>query len=357
MKHNAILITGGAGFVGSSLAVSFKNEYPQLRVIAMDNLKRRGSELNLPRLRGYGIEFVHGDIRNPEDFPQMDYSAVIECSAEPSVLAGFGGSPLYVVNTNLSGTINCLEEARRRKAAVIFISTSRVYPYDRIEEIEIVEEESRFAWKEGQEIRGWSQRGISEDFSLDGPRSLYGTSKLCSELVLQEYIAMYGIRSVINRCGVIAGPWQFGKADQGVFTYWMLSHYFKKGGLKYIGFGGRGKQVRDLMHVDDLFRLVDRELQDIDKLNGRVFNIGGGPEISLSLRETTNMCEEITGNTIEVGSLSVARPADLHIYITDHARVEEVTGWKPQKSASQILNDIFLWIRNNESAIADSFSV
>ena len=352
MHHEALFITGGAGFVGSNLAVAFRQKYPRMRVLVMDNLKRRGSELNLVRLREHGIEFYHGDIRCPEDFPTVEYDAMIECSAEPSVLAGFGGSPLYVINTNLAGTINCLEEARKRKADVVFLSTSRVYPYDPINALQIEEQESRFVWKAGQALTGWSERGIAEEFPLAGPRSIYGASKLCSEYVLQEYISMYGLRGVINRCGVIAGPWQFGKVDQGVFTLWMLAHYFKRDGLKYIGFGGRGKQVRDLLHVDDVFRLIDRELGMMDRLNGRIFNAGGGLEVSLSLLETTELCREITGNRIPVGSDEVTRPADLGIYLTDNTMVTRETGWRPEQSFEAILRDIYHWIGGLESQIA-----
>jgi CDP-paratose 2-epimerase len=352
MNYSAILITGGAGFVGSNLAVSFKKKYPGLRVIVMDNLKRRGSEMNLPRLKNAEIEFVHGDIRCTEDFPQTDYGAVIECSAEPSVLAGFGESPSYVINTNLIGTINCLEEARKRKADIIFISTSRVYPYDRINAIETVEEDTRFVWKDGQHIQGWSKNGISESFSLEGPRSIYGTSKLSSELILQEYIAMYGLRGVINRCSVIAAPWQFGKVDQGVFTLWMLAHYFKRDSLKYIGYGGKGKQVRDLLHVYDLFDLVDIELKDIRRLNGEVINAGGGQDISLSLSETTALCREITGNSITIGSESITRVADIIIYIGDNSKITDITGWTPKRSAKQILENIYSWIQENESTLS-----
>ena len=125
---------------------------------------------------------------------------------------------------------------------------------------------------------------------------------------------MYGLRGVINRCGVIAGPWQFGKVDQGVFTLWMLAHYFKKDNLKYIGFGGEGKQVRDLLHIEDLFNLVDFELKNMDKVNGRIYNVGGGKDISLSLLETTKICQEITGNIISIGKESGTRPADITIY-------------------------------------------
>ena len=351
MQHSALFITGGAGFVGSSLAVSFKLKYPGIKVMVMDNLKRRGSELNLSRLKKHGIEFYHGDIRCPEDFPAADYDAMIECSAEPSVLAGFDGNPMYVINTNLAGTINCLEEARKRKADVVFLSTSRVYPYERINALELEEKETRFAWKQGQQLGGWSIRGLAEDFPLAGPRSIYGASKLCSEYLLQEYIAMYGVLGVINRFGVIAGPWQFGRVDQGVFTLWMLAHYFKREGLKYIGYGCTGKQVRDLLHVADVFRLIDTELDMMDSVNGGIFNAGGGADVSLSLAEATALCRELTGNSIAIGGDEVNRPADLVVYLTDNALVERQTGWRPEKTARDILADIQGWIRHHESSV------
>jgi CDP-paratose 2-epimerase len=123
------LITGGCGFVGSNLALRLKIEYPDWSITAMDNLKRRGSELNIPRLADHGIKFVHGDIRNAEDFNEVkDVSLLIECAAEPSVLSGIDSTPDYVLNTNLVGTINCLNFALKYKAKVIFLSTSRVYP-------------------------------------------------------------------------------------------------------------------------------------------------------------------------------------------------------------------------------------
>ena len=124
-----LLITGGAGFVGSNLALDFKKNNPETHIIALDNLKRRGSELNLPRLKEDGIEFIHGDIRNKEDLEGTGKAdLIIECSAEPSVMAGYNSSPEYLINTNLLGTVNCLEYARKCDADVVFLSTSRVYP-------------------------------------------------------------------------------------------------------------------------------------------------------------------------------------------------------------------------------------
>jgi len=319
-----ILITGGAGFVGSNLALSFIKKYPSLSIIVLDNLKRRGSELNLPRLKEAGIHFLHGDIRNPEDLVTEPFDVLLECSAEPSVLAGFGESPAYVINTNLIGTVNCLEAARKYQADVIFLSTSRVYPYEKLNALQTEEQETRFERKKEQNApSGWSMDGIDTSFSLDGAKSLYGATKLCSEILLREYCVQYGIRGIINRCGVLAGPWQFGKVDQGVFTLWMLMHYFKKS-LKYIGYGGTGKQVRDLLHITDLFTLVDQQLQNMDKGNGNVYNVGGGNASSLSLQETTNLCKEITGNHIVLSSETKTRPADLKIYITDNQKVKRL---------------------------------
>jgi CDP-paratose 2-epimerase len=162
---------------------------------------------------------------------------------------------------------------------------------------------------------------------------------------------MYGVRAVINRCGVIAGPWQFGKVDQGVFTLWMLAHYFRRSNLKYIGYGGIGKQVRDLMHVDDLFDLIHLQLSNLDRANGKIFNAGGGLDISLSLKETTSLCNEISGNSISIGSEETTRPADLAIYLTDGSKLQQDMQWKPSRSGRKIMEDIFAWIHANEQVL------
>lgn len=356
LKYETMLITGGAGFVGSNLAISFKKKYSSLKVLALDNLKRRGSELNIKRLKENGIEFIHGDIRNPEDLEfNCKIDILLECSAEPSVLAGYGGNPSYLINTNLVGTINCLELARRSKADVVFLSTSRVYPYDAINSIKTIETATRFEWAEeqGRDIPGWSKNGIDAHFTIYGSKSMYGATKLCSEFILQEYIAMYGILGIINRCGVIAGPWQFGKVDQGVFTLWMLAHYFKRP-LKYIGFGGSGKQVRDILYIDDLFELINIQIFFMDKTNGRIYNVGGSKEVSLSLLETTKLCENITGNKIDIGSDPKDRAADIAIYISDNKKASIDFSWVPEKTPLNILENIYFWIRENEKDLIKS---
>ena len=348
----SILITGGAGFVGSSMALLLKTKYPSYEIYVLDNLKRRGSELNIPRLKAANIHFVHGDIRNKEDFdglPKIDL--ILEASAEPSVLAGIDSTPDYLINTNLSGTINCLNFATKNKSDFIFLSTSRIYPIETIESINFTEATTRFEIAEQQTIKGFSKNGISEDFPLDNYRSLYGTTKLASELFIQEYKQFFGLKTVINRCGVLTGPWQMGKIDQGVVVLWIAKHFWNQP-LSYIGYGGTGKQVRDMLHTDDLFRLIDWQMHHLDEINGEIFNVGGGTEISLSLNEMTTLCEEITGNKIPIKQVPENRTADIRIYITDNSKVTAKTGWKPQISPKQIFSEIYEWIKENEQQLA-----
>lgn len=358
MNYQQILITGGAGFVGSNLAIWLKTHYPHTRIIAADNLRRRGSEANLPRLRQHNIEFVHCDIRNPEDlsFAGSQLDLILECSAEPSVLAGYADGPGYVINTNLLGTVNCLEVARRHKADLIFLSSSRVYPVRALNSLATFETESRFELALEQSLPGVSARGIAENFPLSGTRSLYGATKLSAELLIQEYAEMYGLRCIINRCGVLTGPWQMGKVDQGVFALWLAMHYFKRE-LSYIGWGGQGQQVRDLLHIADLTELIDCQLQNFATLAGETFNVGGGREVSLSLLETTRLCQELTGNTIPIKSVPENRPADLKLYLTDNSKIHQATGWLPKRSPHQTLEDIFNWLKETEAEVRHLWGV
>jgi CDP-paratose 2-epimerase len=350
-----VLITGGAGFVGSALGLGLAQRYPNWRITALDNLKRRGSELNLPRLKQAGIEFVHGDVRNKED---LDSSAlqpdlILECSAEPSVLAGYT-SPGYLLQTNLVGTINCLELARQTQADFIFLSTSRVYPITYLNDLQYTEAETRFQLLEKQPLVGASGHGISEEFPLDKARSLYDTTKLASELLIAEYADTFGLRTLINRCGVLTGPWQMGKVDQGVFALWMAFHYFQKS-LKYIGYGGTGKQVRDFLHVEDLLDLIDLQIQDLEKFKGQTFNVVGGIANTLSLYETTQLCQEITGYKIPITSIPENRTGDVPIFITDSRKVIAATGWQPKRDARTTLGDIYQWINQSEQQVSDIF--
>lgn len=346
-----IVITGGAGFVGSSLCLQLKEKYPDYTITAFDNLKRRGSELNLADFQAKGIPFVHGDIRNSEDLASLGaFDVLVEASAEPSVMAGLDSDPTYVINNNLYGSINCFNACLKNKAKLIFLSTSRVYPIESIEKAAFTEEATRFNFAANQAVAGISEKGISEELRLGGARSFYGTTKLSSELFIQEYAEFYGLQAAVTRFGVIAGPRQMGKTDQGVVTLWMAKHYWNQS-LKYIGYGGTGKQVRDILHVDDLVELIDLQIHQTEKFTGKIFNAGGGLENSASLLEMTAICEKISGNKIAIGSETETRPADLRMYITDNSAIEAATGWKPKRSVETVFEDIYQWIKANETQL------
>jgi CDP-paratose 2-epimerase len=338
-----ILITGGAGFVGSNLALVFAKE-PGVAVTAFDNLRRRGSELALARLREGGVSFVHGDIRNPEDLEGLPAAdLMIECSAEPSVHAGYDGSARYLVNTNLTGTFNCLEYARRHGTAVVFLSTSRVYSIAALRTLPLRPEGQRFALPPGEAGAGWSERGIAEDFSTGPPRSLYGTTKLASELLIEEYNAAFGLRTIINRCGVITGPWQMGKVDQGFFVLWAACHLYRRR-LRYTGFGGKGYQVRDVLHVADLFDLIRLQTASFERYSGQSYNVGGGVNTSVSLAELTDLCRARTESASKPGEDPTTRPADIPYYVTDHGAVTGATGWTPKRPVEMILDEVLEWL-------------
>jgi CDP-paratose 2-epimerase len=309
------------------------------------------SRLALRRLAAGGVEFRHGDIRNPEDLADTgSLDLLVECSAEPSVQAGLSGGQRYLINTNLIGTLNCLDHARHYDAAVVFLSTSRVYPISPLRKLPLVATETRFLIPEASAGPGWSARGITEEFPLTGSRSLYGAAKLCSELMITEYVALYGLRAIINRCGVLTGPWQMGKVDQGFVVLWAARHLFG-GTLSYNSFGGIGLQVRDALHVDDLYSLIRGQIAQMAIHSGRIYNVGGGADCSVSLAELTEACRRHTGKRLLITSQPETNPVDIPYYVTDNTAVASATGWQPRLSLSDILDDIFEWLRQHREDV------
>lgn len=329
-----ILITGGCGFVGSSLALNIKKKYPKYTVTALDNLHRRGSELNIPILEKAGVSFINADVRYPLDVPA--YDILIEASAEPSVMAGLNGDDRYLMETNFGGLFNCVRSVLDNSAKLIFLSTSRIFPMSVINGLEYIEEASRHTLKYGQ--------GFAEDLPKEGTRSLYGMSKYAGELLIAEYTEMLGLKAVVNRCGLIAGRGQFGKTDQGVITHWAASYIYDKP----LSIFGSGKQVRDILNVYDLFRLIDMQMHDFDRFSGEIFNVGGGLKNSLSIFELDMFCKQLICPK-DVPFLP-ERSLDIKYYVTDYTKIQNI-GWSPEISAVDTLKEITGWLTENKEEL------
>ena len=342
-----LLITGGAGFIGSSVALAAVRGRADVEVTALDSLYRRGSELALPRLTAGGVRFLHGDVRVAGDLERAGpFDVVIDCAADPSVHAGRTGRAAEVVDTNLTGTVNCLELARRHRASIIFLSTSRVYSIPALRALPLERRQDRWQIADGASGHGWSADGIRREFSIEGFRSLYGATKLSAELLIEEYRAAYSVPAVVNRCGVVAGPWQMGKADQGIVALWAARHLWAET-LDYTGFGGEGLQVRDVLHVDDLCDLLLLQIADVARLSGAVLNVGGGPERSVSLAELTELCVRAGGRRIPIGRKLETAAVDVPFYVADNRDVTAQTGWRPRRSIEQTVGDTVEWLRSD----------
>ena len=335
-----VLITGICGFAGCKISIELLNQVKNLQVIGIDNLSRKGSQQNIPILSRHGIKLVCGDIRSQSDIDALSpVDWVIDCAANPSVLAGLDGqvSSRQVTEHNLLGTINLLEYCKMHKAGLILLSTSRVYSALELAKISVQESNERYEIDQSN-VAGLSSFGISEIFPTSAPISLYGATKLASEQLILEYGNAFDFPIWINRCGVLAGAGQFGKADQGIFSYWVHSFKEKKP-LKYIGFGGTGYQVRDALHPKDLVPLLSRQLMEPSWNAPRIINVGGGTENSMSLKQLSGWCEMRFGHN-EVISSSESRPMDAPWIIMDSTVAQKAWNWSVKRKLEQILDEI-----------------
>jgi CDP-paratose 2-epimerase len=344
-----ILITGIFGFAGSFIAKTLLQSLTNLQIIGLDNFSRKGSELNISELTSLGIDLIRGDIRSQSDIdalPKVDW--VIDCAANPSVLAGLDGSSSsrQVMEHNLLGTINLLEYCKKHKAGLILLSTSRVYSALKLAALPVKTTNDRYELQQS-EISGISENGISENFTTSAPISLYGASKLASETLIMEYGKSFDFPVWINRCGVLAGAGQFGKADQGIFSYWIHS-FREKNPLKYIGFNGTGHQLRDAMHPKDLVPVLTRQMMEPDMGVPKVINLGGGIENCMSLKELSNWCEERFGSNEIIPSEEV-RPMDAPWIVMDSKVAQNAWNWNIQTKLDKILDEIADYAEKNPS--------
>lgn len=327
-----VLITGVCGFVGATLARGLRESSPDLEIVGMDNFARAGSELNRVPLRELGVRVRHGDIRNPSDqeaLPRCEW--ILDAAANPSVLAGVDSQTTsrQLIEHNLIGTINMLELAKSWRSGLIILSTSRVYSLRELAAIPVEVKGDKFVPNLiGKAVMGLSAQGIAETFSTEPPLSLYGASKRASELLALEYGAAFDLPVFINRCGVLAGAGQFGKIDQGIFSFWIHA-FCQNSPLKYIGFGGKGHQVRDCLDARDVLSLVCQQMQNPTKQAPRVLNVGGGVTHSASLKQLSDWCTKRFG-TRAIRSEKPERPFDVPWLVLDSTQAKQAWGWKPQ---------------------------
>jgi CDP-paratose 2-epimerase len=343
-----VLITGVCGFVGGVLADELPRHLDALEILGLDNLSRPGSERNRHRFSQKSLSFRHGDIRNPSDLesvPKVDW--VIDAAANPSVLAGTtpDSNSRQLMEHNLVGTIHLLELCKRHGAGLIMLSTSRVYSLPRLCALPMEVGGTGFAPRFDQAREpGLSKRGVSEDFSTQGPLSLYGAAKLASEVVVLEYGAAFGFPVHINRCGVLAGAGQFGKADQGIFSFWIHS-YHKRRKLRYTGFDGKGHQVRDCLHPRDLAGLVAKQMRHPER-GGKVLNVAGGQENSISLAGLSDWCAARFGRH-EVASDPTPRLFDVPWLVLDASHTAAQWDWRVTTGIESVLEEIADHARKN----------
>ena len=351
-----VVITGACGFVGSELCLALQEQLCDLQITGIDNLSRRGSWRNLERLEQRGIRVLHGDIRQAADLECLEpQDWLIDAAANPSVLAGVDGkaSSRQLVEHNLLGTVQMLEACKRWNAGFVLLSTSRVYSIPPLAQLAVEPRNGAFAptAEALATTPGLSAAGIDEAFSTAAPVSLYGATKLASEALSLEYGDAFGWPVRINRCGVLAGARQFGKADQGIFAFWLHS-WRERRPLKYIGFDGHGHQVRDCLHPRDLAALVALQLQaGDDRSKPRLANVSGGISSACSLQQLSGWCTERWGPQ-QVSHNPEPRPYDLPWVVLNHAMASSSWGWTPQISTTTILSEIAAFAEEHSNWIA-----
>ena len=335
-----ILITGGCGFVGSNIAIYLKKD-KNVKIFSLDNLSRSGSKVNRNRLRTNKIRNFKINIEDYKKIQKLEkFNLIIDCCAEPSIEAS-RNAPDRVFNTNLVGTFNILKKCIKDNSNLIFLSSSRVYSIDHLKKI-LPNTNLKKPIK--------TKKVVNESFETVSASSLYGFTKLASEKLIKEMFFKRNLQFMINRFGVIAGPWQFGKQDQGFVSLWIAKHFLKKK-LSYIGFGGRGNQVRDVIHIDDVCEIIHLQIIRMKKIYNKTFNIGGGLKNSISLKDLSFKCQKLTKNKIRINSVLKTSIFDVPYYVSDNRIIFKNYSWKPKRNIDRIIKDIYYWLSNNKTIL------
>lgn len=331
------VITGGAGFIGSNAADYYLSKGEQVTIL--DNFSRPGSEKNLAWLEsrhGARLRVVRADIRKTNAALRQtvdNADVVLHLAAQVAVTTSVT-DPRHDFEVNALGTFNVLEAAREaaRQPILLYSSTNKVY--GKLAAVGIVERNGRYAY---QSVTG----GIAEDQPLDA-YSPYGCSKCTGDQYVLDYSRIYGLRTVVFRQSCIYGPRQFGMEDQGWLAWFAIRALQRKPVTIY----GDGKQVRDVLYVEDLVRGYDLAVRHIDRTAGRAYNIGGGPRNTLSLLELVALLNKGFGHELEF-SFDEWRPGDQPVFVSSIARAEADFGWQPETSVEQGVERLIGWVRTN----------
>ena len=334
-----ILVTGGCGFVGANICLALKKK--SNKVFSLDNLSRKSSVLNFEILKKKGIKNYKIDIFNEKKIQKLTkFDLIIDCCAEAAVEVSKKDID-RVFNTNLIGTFNLLKKAKKDKSKIIFISSSRVNSIIEINNI---------IGKKNLRKKIKINKRINENFDTLKPKSLYGFTKLASELLIEEFSYAFGLKYIINRCGVISGPMQFGKQDQGFVSLWVWKHILNKN-LKYIGFGGHGNQVRDVLHIDDLVSLINLQIKKLNKIYNKKICVGGSKKSNTSLKNLSSICQKITGNKLKYTKIKKTSIYDIPYFVTDNSLANKIYKWQPKKNIIDIVKDNYKWLIKNKTKL------
>lgn len=339
-----ILITGGAGFIGCNLVEACIDDGHE--VTLLDNLSRRGSEANLAWLRERhgerGFSFIRADIRDAQALlaAAEGQEAIYHLAAQTAVTTSVA-DPRPDFEINALGTFNVLEAARRAADDPVFIYSSTNKVYGSMEDALAVEQATRYVLPAYPD-------GVGEDRPLDF-HSPYGCSKGAADQYVRDYARIYDLRSVVFRQSCIYGQRQMGVEDQGWVAWFVIAAVLGKPITIY----GDGKQVRDLLHVDDLVRAFRLATQRIDITRGQVYNLGGGPANTLSIwAEFGPLLSGLLGRQVIPASFRDWRPGDQPVFVADVARAEREFGWMPRVSVETGISRLIEWVEQNRDLFA-----
>ena len=340
-----ILITGGAGFIGTNAAEKFIKDGK--RVVIFDNLFRKGTEINLRYLEGRypgKFTFIKGNVSTDrkELEEQAKRASVILHLAGQVGVATSVANPREDFEINCLGTLNVLEAARLagHNPLVIYASTNKVY--GKLEQVNITQNEKRYDFRE-------LKNGITEEMPVDF-HSPYGCSKGTGDQYVRDYARIYGLPTVVFRQSCIYGTNQFGVEDQGWVAWFSIAGLLKRPVTLF----GDGKQVRDILYISDLIHAYELAIENPKKATGQIYNVGGGPDMTLSLLELIHDLDKKWGIKLDY-KFGQWRPGDQPIYVSNIEKINRELGWKPQMSIEKGVPLMIAWVKENLADIERIF--